>query len=72
MVPGGVLHHPHKKTDGWKEKDKHRPKPRRSQSLNTGSIIPGLGYVVNNHGDYKSPNSMGLWIPFQMAELHGF
>ena len=29
-------------------------------------IIPGLGYVVNNHGD---PMSVGVWDPFQMAFL---
>ena len=27
-----------------------------------------LGYVVNHHGDRKSP-SVGLWDPFQMAVL---
>ena len=34
-------------------------------------IIPGLEDVVNNHGDRLSPLRMGLWDPFQMAELHG-
>ena len=31
-----------------------------------------LGYVVNNHGDRKSPKDRAMWDPFQMAELHGF
>ena len=28
--------------------------------------------MVNNHGDRKSPKDrvVGLWDPFQMAELH--
>ena len=32
-------------------------------------IFPGLGYVVNNHGDGFRPLRIGLWDPFQMAEL---
>ncbi len=37
----------------------------------TWRIIPGLGYVVNNHGDV-SLQDLGLFNnPFQMAELHG-
>ena len=27
--------------------------------------------MVNNHGDGYSPLRIGLWDPFQMAELHG-
>ena len=34
-------------------------------------IIPGLGYMVSNHGEYISPLRIGLWDPLQMAELHG-
>ena len=37
----------------------------------TWRIIPGRTSVDNNHGDRKSPNCMGLWDPFQIAELHG-
>ena len=37
----------------------------------TWRIIPGLGYVVNNHGDRFRPLSIRLWDSFQMAELHG-
>ena len=32
----------------------------------TWRIIPGLGYVVNNHGDRKSPKDL-VTFPFQMA-----
>ena len=38
-----------------------------------GVIIPGLGYVVNNHGDRFRPQGLGVVKhPFQMAELYGF
>ena len=37
----------------------------------TWRISPGLGYVINNHGDRVRPLRIGLWDPFQMAELHG-
>ena len=30
-------------------------------------VIPGLGYVVNNHGDRCCPLRIGLWDPLQMA-----
>ena len=30
-----------------------------------------LGYVVNNHSDRFCPLRIGLWDPFQIAELHG-
>ena len=33
----------------------------------TWRIIPGLGYVVSNHGDRFRPLRIGLWDPLQMA-----
>ena len=33
--------------------------------------LPGLGSVANNHGDRFRPQDMGLWDPFQMAEIYG-
>ena len=30
-----------------------------------------VSYVVHNHGDRFRPPRIGLWDPFQMAELHG-
>ena len=29
--------------------------------------LPGLGYVIDNHGEYISPQFLGLWDPFLMA-----
>ena len=42
---------------------------RESPTLLGGSSQ--LGYVVNNHGDRFCPQDLGLWDPFQTAELHG-
>ena len=44
------------------------PRSRISRSWkNTWKIVPGLGYVVHNHGDRKSPIPEPTWDPFQMA-----
>ena len=43
-------------------------------SVVLGNLLGGssqLGYVVNTHGDRKSPKDRVVLFPFQMAELHG-
>ena len=45
-----------------------------SSMLVSGSVLGGssqLGYVVNGHGDHKSPKDRVVLDPFQMAELYG-
>ena len=37
------------------------------QNFHLGGPIPGLGYVVNKHGDRCCPLRIRLWDPFQMA-----
>ena len=37
----------------------------------TWRIIPGLGYVVNNHGDRFRPHSWGCGTPSKMASKWG-
>ena len=50
----------------WALVNRNYPKESRCR------LIPGLGYVVNNHGEYVSPLKIGLWDHFQNGlSLHG-